>query len=49
MSNPFWLKDAQMAQLQAFFPKSHGKPRVDDRPTEDHLHPLLISPFFNMI
>lgn len=31
MSNLFWLTDAQMARLQLFFPKSHGKPRVDDR------------------
>ena len=31
MSNLFWLTDVQMARLQPFFPKSHGKPRVDDR------------------
>ena len=31
MSNLFWLTDAQMARLQPFFPKSHGRPRVDDR------------------
>ena len=31
MSNLFWLTDTQMARLQPFFPKSHGKPRVDDR------------------
>ncbi len=31
MSNLFWLTDAQMARLESFFPKSHGKPRVDDR------------------
>ena len=31
MSNHFWLTDTQMARLQPFFPKSHGKPRVDDR------------------
>ena len=31
MSNLFWLTDAQMSRLQPFFPKSHGKPRVDDR------------------
>lgn len=31
MGNHFWLTDAQMAQLRRFFPKSHGKPRVDDR------------------
>ena len=27
----FWLRDAQLARLRPFFPKSHGKPRVDDR------------------
>ncbi|WP_232222637.1 IS5 family transposase [Paracoccus sphaerophysae] len=31
MSNLFWLTDAQMERLRPFFPKSHGKPRVDDR------------------
>ena len=31
MSNLFWLTEAPMARLQPFFPKSHGKPRVDDR------------------
>ena len=31
MSDLFWLTDAQMARLEPFFPKSHGKPRVDDR------------------
>lgn len=31
MSNLFWLTAAQMARLQPFFPKSHGRPRVDDR------------------
>ncbi len=31
MSNLSWLTDAQMARLQLFFLKSHGKPRVDDR------------------
>ena len=31
MSDLFWLNDAQMARLNPFFPKSHGKPRVDDR------------------
>jgi transposase len=31
MSNLFWLTNTQMARLQPFFPKSHGKPRVDDR------------------
>ena len=31
MSDLFWLTDAQMARLSPYFPKSHGKPRVDDR------------------
>lgn len=31
MSDLFWISDAQMARLGPFFPKSHGKPRVDDR------------------
>ena len=31
MSDLFWLSDAQMERLEPFFPKSHGKPRVDDR------------------
>lgn len=31
MSDLFWLSNAQMARLEPYFPKSHGKPRVDDR------------------
>lgn len=31
MSDLFWPTDAQMARLEPFFPKSHGKPREDDR------------------
>lgn len=31
MSNLFWLSDEKMARLEPFFPKSHGRPRVDDR------------------
>lgn len=31
MSDLFWLTDVQIARLALFFPKSHGKPRVDDR------------------
>ena len=27
----FWLTDAQMERLAAFFPKSRGRARVDDR------------------
>ena len=30
MNNLFWLTETQMARLQPFFPKSHGKQRVDD-------------------
>lgn len=31
MSDLYWLNDEQMAKLEAVFPKSHGKPRVDDK------------------
>ena len=31
MSNLYWLTGAQIERLKPFFPKSHGKPRVDDR------------------
>ena len=31
MSDLFWLTDEQVERLRPFFPKSHGKPRVDDR------------------
>jgi transposase len=30
MSDLFWLTDEQMERLRPFFPKSPGKPRVDD-------------------
>ena len=30
MSDPFWLINAQMVPLEAFFQKYHGKRRVDD-------------------
>jgi transposase len=31
MSNLYWLTEEQMERLRPHFPKSHGKPRVDDR------------------
>ena len=31
MSDLYWLTDEQMARLRPFFPRSHGRPRVDDR------------------
>ncbi len=31
MSDLFWLTDEQMERLRPFFPKSHNRPRVDDR------------------
>ena len=31
MSDLFWLTNEQMERLRPFFPKSHGRPRVDDR------------------
>ncbi len=31
MSDLFWLTEAQMERLRPFFPKLHGRPRVDGR------------------
>lgn len=31
MSDQFWLSEAQLQQIEPFFPLSHGVPRVDDR------------------
>jgi transposase len=31
MSNLYWLTEEQMMRLRPYFPKSRGKPRVDDR------------------
>jgi transposase len=31
MSDLYWLTEEQMARLRPFFPKSHGRPRVDDQ------------------
>jgi transposase len=31
LSHLYWLTDEQMARLEPYFPKSHGRPRVDDR------------------
>ena len=31
MSDLCWLTDEQMGRLRPYFPKSHRKPRVDDR------------------
>jgi len=31
MSDLFWLTDKQMRRIEAYFPLSHGIPRVDDR------------------
>ncbi len=30
MSDLFWLTEAQISRLEPYFPKSHGKPRVDE-------------------
>lgn len=30
MSDLYWLTDEQMVRLSPYFPKSHGKPQVDD-------------------
>ena len=31
MSDQFWLSEAQLKQIEPYFPLSHGVPRVDDR------------------
>ena len=31
MSELYWLTEAQVDRLKPYFPKSRGKPRVDDR------------------
>ena len=31
MSDLFWLTDAQMVRLEPYFPKPHGKLRIDDQ------------------
>lgn len=31
ISDLFWMTEAQMERLEPYFPKPHGKPRVDDR------------------
>lgn len=31
MSELFWLTEAQVERRRPFFPKSRGKPRLDDR------------------
>jgi hypothetical protein len=31
MNDLYWLTDEQLARLSPYFPKNHGKPRVDDR------------------
>ena len=31
MSDLFWLTEAQVDRLRPYFPRSRGKPRVDDR------------------
>lgn len=31
MSDLYWLTDAQIAKLEPFFPKSRGKPRVENK------------------
>ncbi len=31
MSDHHWLTEAQLARIQPYFPRPHGRPRVDDR------------------
>jgi len=31
MSDQYWLSEAQLERIKPYFPRSHGRPRVDDR------------------
>ena len=31
MSNHYWLTETQLEHIRPYFPRSHGRPRVDDR------------------
>jgi transposase len=31
MSDHYWLSEPQLEHIKPYFPRSHGKPRVDDR------------------
>lgn len=31
MSDHYWLSEAQLERIKPYFPRSHGRPRVDDR------------------
>lgn len=31
MSDHYWLTKAELERIQPYFPRSHGRPRVDDR------------------
>ncbi len=31
MSDHYWINKAQLKLVKPYFPRSHGKPRVDDR------------------
>jgi putative transposase len=31
MSDYYWLTEAQLERIRPYFPRSHGRPRVDDR------------------
>ena len=31
MSDHYWLTECQLQRIRPYFPRSHGKPRVDDR------------------
>ena len=31
MSDHYWLTETQLDSIRPYFPRSHGRPRVDDR------------------
>lgn len=40
MSNLFWLTMAQVDRLSPSLPRSHGRPRVDDRRVPSGIAPV---------
>ena len=31
MSDHYWISEAQVERIKPYFPRPHGRPRIDDR------------------
>jgi transposase len=38
MSDQYWLSEAQLDRIKPYFPRSHGRPRVDRRVISGIVH-----------